>query len=406
MHKQRIACLLPSATDICISLGLAPFIVGVTHECDVDAVREACRISPDNASNTAQEIYILTGDGLTVSSQRSIHDAILKQQEEQGASNMSCSTTQISSLYPVLVSEWKKAQPTIVITQDLCAVCAPSKTEIERIIKDDATNQNVRMISLQPGSLLEVADSFVAVASTCGVLDRGLALKNKFLEEVEQIRSTIRACQQEKDLEAPSVLLLEWLDPPFDGGHWILQMMDYACVRPAVAKTSVKSQEISWESVSKADPDCLLVACCGFDLSRNLQDANEARDRFLPLRAAGNLFACNGDQYFARPGPSILMGTIILAYCAYQNEPDVLHALQKLSFVPPVVPGWAQVKFQTCDIPDIEDAVPANDFMAVHKVASDAGEMTYLDPETGYAVFTEVAHKKRGNCCGSVRWLC
>ena len=211
------------------------------------------------------------------------------------------------------------------------------------------------------------------------------------------------------NIERPtsSLLLLEWLDPPFDGGHWIPEMIIHAGTQTAMPKVVEKSHSISWESINEIDPNVLVVACCGFDLMRNVRDARSANHYFLSLSAysQNNIYAADGNTYFACPGPNLIGGTAILARCAYQDQPAVLKAIDELGAsssgtVLDSCSGWQRVDFEEGDIHDVEDLIK-HDFSSVHDQACTAGELTYVDPETGYSVMTEVAHKKRGSCCGS-----
>ena len=389
----RIACLLPSATDICVALGLESFIVGVTHECNnVEHIR-ACHGDP-------AAVRILTKDGLNVTAQGDIHKAVGDHLERSAAG---CEN--VPSLYPILPSELKKAAPTVVFTQDLCSVCAPSTEDVQKVAAGDCGLKDMTVVSLTPTSLSDVADTFVIIAKACEVLERGHKMRTKFLEEHKALCKAIET-NRDKEQAKPSLLLLEWLDPPFDGGHWILQMMDYACVRPVLPKSTEKSQQLTWTSVVDADPDVVLVACCGFQLERNMQDALAARKHLSTLGAFANnsIYVGDGHRYFACPGPELLGGTAILARCAYQSQPKVLHAIDELSQTGSLLhskTGWQRVDFRMdSDIGDMEDVV-TDDFTTLHKKACAAGEMTYVDPESGYSVFTELAHKKRGVCCGS-----
>lgn len=195
-------------------------------------------------------------------------------------------------------------------------------------------------------------------------------------------------------------------------------MMEYAGVRsPRPKKDTHKAVVIEWEDVYKADPDVVVVGCCGFDLERNVRDTLLKKKQLSKLRA--RIYASNGDWYIAQPAPFLLQGVALLAQCAYQHQPSVLEAISDLGFE---TIGWRavdvkrdeneqqqkqQTKPDTKDnsvLGDMEDIVPNPDhpgFAELHDMACEQGEMTYEDPDTGYAVFTMLAHEKRGKCCGS-----
>lgn len=199
--------------------------------------------------------------------------------------------------------------------------------------------------------------------------------------------------------------------------------MEYACVRTArPGKKTHKALVIEWDDVYAADPDVVVIGCCGFDLERNVADTLAKKEQLQKLRAGqnGRIFASNGDRYIAQPAPFLLQGVALLAQCAYQNEPRVLDAIQKLGYE---TIGWQPVDvtaspnvqntettkkgsltMQKSVLGDMEDMFLDNDnpgFAALHDLACQQGELTYTDPETGYSVFTRLAHEKRGKCCGS-----
>lgn len=389
-QSLRIACLLPSATDICVALGLADKIVGVTHECNVHAVGAAA-----NGSNGSIETLTKDGLGENVVEQGDIHKAIVEQQKQMLP----------ESLYPIDSSAFERAAPTVVLTQDLCSVCAPSTKDVEEIMCAGGEEpMNMTIVSLKPKSLDEVAESFVMVAAACGVPERGRDLRDQFLSDLKQLHQVVES-SRDKTQPKPSLLLLEWLEPAFDGGHWIPEMAKYACAREALPKEVEKSHAVSWSSIEEADPDVLVVACCGFDLQRNLRDTHKARSKFVNLSAfSSSIYAADGNAFFACPGPNLVGGAAILARCAYQQQPQVLQAIDDFSFSSSSVShsndAWERVNFTAGNVDDMEDCV-SHDFSTLHDKACLAGELTYIDPDSGYTVFTELAHKKRGKCCGS-----
>lgn len=390
----RIACLIPSATAICIALGLSERIVGTTHECDRTTLPDSVRI--------------LTNDGLGAHelSQQEIHDQVAKQSQQQESISSS------PWLYALVADEFQAAAPTVVLTQDLCKVCAPSSDSVKAILRLSTTSTEPDVVSLTPESINEIAESFCTVATACGVPERGQALRDDFLRHLKELQ---QAVEQSRDASRPQprMFLLEWLDPPFDGGHWIPEMMEYAGVLAAAANvgkaksTTKKSVVIPWTDVAKADADCLLVACCGFDLERNIQDTLNVRHRLEPLRAVqqGRLYASNGDAYFANPGPNLLIGSVIMALCAHEDQPQVTKAIMKLPFVPVDLRAWQKVNLlqngPTLETKDPAELADIEDFYECHAKACQAGQKSYKDPTTGYNVFTELAHKDRGKCCGS-----
>ncbi|KAI2504767.1 Diphthamide synthase [Fragilaria crotonensis] len=363
-HKNVSAS---GSNDICVELGLT--LVGVTHECDHDD----------------SSILRLTKDGLKPnSSQGEIHDQI------------QTATIQANSLYPVLEDVWKSANPNIVLTQDLCAVCGPTSTDA------CALDKAVQTVSLSPSNLEEVAATFVTVAEACNVRERGQKLKDKFWSQLRLIQAIV---EEIAPLPRPKILLLEWLDPPFDGGHWIPEMIVYAGAVSAIAKKGVKSVSMTWQQVYDSKPDIVIVACCGFDLERNRKDALEyGRTYLTKLDPTTRIYAADGNQFFARPGPKLTGGVAILAQIAY---PGAAASIAALDFAPQRGDGWDRIYLNNNmdddrrrDVPDVED-LGCVLYAQIHKEACLRGEHQYKDPTSGYNVFTEIAHKARGKCCGS-----
>ena len=405
----RIACLLPSATAICLALGLEDHLVGVTHECQGLL-----------SSSSSKNICILTKNGLAdVATQSEIHEAVSS--SASASASASCSIDKIGeipSFYPLLPDQWDLAKPNVIFTQDLCAVCAPTTEDVQKIANNsNNNNEEIIILSLQPTTLHEVADTFVTVAKACQVIERGVAFRDEWWCDLERLQTTIRQYRQQNST-LPKLFLLEWLDPVFDSGHWTYQMMDFACVEMANSNDkrtadNVKSKIIEWQQVYQAEPDVVVVGCCGFDLDRNVQDARAHADQFASLTA--KIFACDGNSYIAQPGPSLLQGVAVLAQCAYHDQPQVLKAIENLQIIPPetgfrLVDVNAHSKTITTNgrpplsvgICDMEDLVPKDGgFTMLHEKACQEGKYTYGDPETGYQVFTELAHKDRGYCCGS-----
>jgi diphthamide synthase (EF-2-diphthine--ammonia ligase)/ABC-type Fe3+-hydroxamate transport system substrate-binding protein len=443
----RIACLIPSATDICVALGLSEFIVGITHECQPPPPPSG------KHDETTNRVRILTSDGVhaAVSSQGDIHAAVQAQSNRVAAESVSSNhgsdnssnlvSSLVPSLYPIVATELAAARPNLVFTQDLCGVCAPASATVqsmlacirssndniialEDVIEEDDT---VEIVSLTPQSLSDVVATFDTIATACGIPEQGKALQATFWASLDSLQQVILS-HSSSHQQPPRMLLLEWLDPPFDAGHWMLDMMERVLVVNAMDQkssesSSRKSRQRTWDQLSAVDPDVVLVACCGFDLERNLVDAQSmATSRLIPAfaRAAHRhtILACHGDAYFANPGPNLVLGTAIMALAAYKDEPTLVQAIRELPFVPTDFVPYLVVDLgsPSTDANTVHLTTPDSnsvheigkeaendieDFDTLHRAACQAGQHSYLDPSTGYSVFTELAHRARGKCCGS-----
>jgi len=414
----RIASLLPSTTDICIALGLQNNVVGITHECDFPLPDDSSKSSPfkhhfvicqaaiqnDPAATIAKKPLTLTVSHIDPSKATQAEiDLAVKTSLHDGL-----------SLYNLNDDALSQAQPDIILTQSLCEVCAVAKDEVDDKVSCRLPPNQCQVLSLEPESLEEVTETFVRIADACGVPERGEELRRSFWEGAERVLLATKKSGIVKTKEAlPKLLFLEWVDPPFNGGHWIPDMVEkWSGCRTATSwvTNTCKSVQLSWQQIYDADPDLVVIACCGFDLKRNEKDALAARELLKPLRAfkQGRIYAADGNLYFARPGPALREGIAILSRCAYDGDKDVVNELEGLGWLPNVGEGWARVVYdqEAVDpsIADMEDLITEKNehtFAKLHEQACAEGKDVYIDPKTGYSVFTEIAHKKRGKCCGS-----
>ena len=310
------------------------------------------------------------------------------------------------SLYNLNDTALTDSKPTVILTQSLCDVCAVAKDEVDTEVMCNFTPGQCKVISLEPETLTEVVDTFVTVADICGVRERGVELHQQFWEDVKKI-SHATSLSTRSESKKPSVLFMEWLNPPFDAGHWICDMLDHSATKSALpsTKNTRKSIQLTWEQIYVSDPDVIMIGCCGFDRKRNEADARASIKKLEPLRAYKNnrIYASDGNLFFARPGPGLREGVAILARCAYDGEVNVVKALEQLPFMPKENVGWSKIDFnkeeeQSSEIPDIEDA---HFYAKLHEEACLAKKDFYIDPNTSYSVYTEFAIKKRGKCCGS-----
>jgi iron complex transport system substrate-binding protein len=324
----RIVSLIPSATDIVCHLGLQDSLVGITHCCDTDGLPASVLVVTEDQINAA------------CTSQTDINDKVNEnaKKAESALSESSPYSQDIPSLYPINIELLRKANPTIIVTQDLCDVCAPSSLAV--YVALEKAGISAKVVLLSPTSLHDVITNMQQVADAVGISERGRLLCDELQSNLTLIETLVREKKRSAEgssVETPSLLLLEWVDPPFCGGHWIQDMAQLVGAKLAIAPNpDGTSRRITWEEVENADPDVVVVACCGFDLERNLKDVSLSKDKFASLRSTkeGNLFAANGDQYFARPSPKLLTGTVIMALCIYndKDEPALVEAIRSLSF--------------------------------------------------------------------------
>lgn len=288
---MRIVSLLPSATEICFALGLCDEVVGVTHECDY----------PAEALTKPKVTSSSTHEGL---SSREIDSLVRSQLQNEG------------SIYTLDANKLEELKPDLILTQQLCTVCAVSVNTVRSVAARLSSRPQVE--SLEPRMMSNVFSTFRRIAWLCGKVEecapRIAALESRYRMVGKLTRG----------LHRPRVVMLEWIDPPFLSGHWIPQIIWKAGGRnpigvgPYGSFFRQPSREIAWEDVLHARPDVLLVAACGFGVERQKQEL-EIIVRKMGLHGsvrettgAPKLFICDGSQYFSRPGPRLVDTTELL----------------------------------------------------------------------------------------------
>lgn len=282
---MRIVSLLPSATDIVASLGLIDCLVGRTHECDWPPEVEG--------------VPVLTRDELNTSSMgtREIHEAI------------ETSVHSGSSIYALDVEALREAKPDLILTQELCEVCAVSYTEVAKAAR--LLDADVRVLSLEPRSIADIFNHIQLVADLTGMTERGERTNAELRGRLEKVAGAVQ------DRPRPTVASLEWIDPLFCAGHWVPEQVEAAGGRELIGVASEHSREVDWSSVVIARPECLLLMPCGHPIDRAEQDLPLLRSRpqwvDVPAVQREQVWAVNGPAYFNRPGPRVVRGVEVLA---------------------------------------------------------------------------------------------
>ena len=294
---MQICSLLPSATEIVFSLGLGQHLVGVTHECDYPP--EAARLPVVTRSNLDSE----------AASSREIH------------THISRSLHSGSSIYHLDQERLASADPGLILTQELCDVCAVAYGEVRRAVRQLEGERTI--LSLEPSKLEGILQTIVQVAQHSGVPERGDAVVAGLRERIERVSE--KASQADSQ---PSVLALEWLDPPMAAGHWVPEMVRLAGGRDGLGQEGSPSFSLSWEAVAGYDPERIVLMPCGFTLKRTLKEARNANwpEEWNGLQAvrSGQVYAVDGSAYFNRPGPRIVDGLEILSEILH---PDIFKRL-------------------------------------------------------------------------------
>jgi iron complex transport system substrate-binding protein len=277
----RICSLLPSATEIVGRLGLADCLVGVSAECNRPS--EVMRLPVVTSSRVDSE-SLASGE----------IDAAVRDAIAEG-----------KALYAIDADLLEGLRPDVIVTQDLCAVCAVSSGDVATLCPTSA-----RVISLDPGTLEEIAQSVESLGRELGEPERGEVVAGEFRAAIDSVK------RQTAGLPRKRVFVAEWLDPPFAAGHWVPEMVAAAGGEEVLGHAGRPSFATTWDEVRRAAPDLIVLAPCGFDEARA---AREAASLELPAAAV----AVDADAYYSRPAPSVADGIRQLAFLLHPNEiPD------------------------------------------------------------------------------------
>ena len=287
---MRIVSLLPSATEIVFALGLGDELVGRTHECDYP---------PE-----AEGVPILTADidAEPGASNRRIHDRI--QARLHGG----------SAIYRLDAEALAAAEPDLVLTQELCEVCAVGYRQVTDAVR--RIDGEIAVVSLEPTSVEGVLNTINTVGAMADAEDEAVGLVEILRERLGAIENRVL---ERRLAGAPPrrVVCLEWLDPPFASGHWVPEQVRRAGGWELLGREGLRSTETTWEAVRDVDPEQLLLMPCGFDApGARAAWARASKPAWIEdLRAIrdGEVFALDGSAYFSRPGPRVIDGIGLLA---------------------------------------------------------------------------------------------
>jgi iron complex transport system substrate-binding protein len=278
---MRICSLLPSATEMIVQLGLIDSLVGVSEECGWPSevvgkpIVTAAKINPSTLSNLEID--------------EAVRNSLLA-----GA-----------SLYSVDADLIQALEPDLIITQDLCAVCAVSSGELANACPAGAT-----MLSLDPRTLAEVADSVRILARAVDRVDRGEQIVAQMWETIDSAAAEVRGVPPKR------VFFAEWIEPPFSAGHWLPEMIELAGGIDVLGNAGQPSRPTTWAAVSAAAPELIIIAPCGFDA-----DAAATRAGGIPFPCPA--VAVDADSYYSRPAPRLASGVAQLAHLLHpESAPD------------------------------------------------------------------------------------
>jgi iron complex transport system substrate-binding protein len=306
LEFEKIISLLPSATEILFELGLEDRLMGVTHECTY----------PPGALNKPKII------------QPSFDVKNLDSSEiDKKIKEMSYNDQPIFALNSEKI---KDISPDLIISQDICEVCAPFKREVKQIYSFlDYTPRN---ISLNPESITDIFNSITMIGKEVGNLGKALKLVQELTKRIECIEQEIKRSILAYGIKKQKIVCLEWVSPFYVAGHWIPEMVEIAGGINGIAKPADSSRLISLAEIMEFDPDKIIFMPCGFDMDRTGKEVmvlNNAKN-WNSLRAVKmkEVYLVDASSYFSKPSPRIIIGLEVLAKIIY---PDLFYGLR----VPP-----------------------------------------------------------------------
>jgi len=290
---MRIVSLLPSATEILFAIGAGDQLVGVTHECDFPP--------------QARALPKLTASALPASGDAAEIDRHVKEALHHG-----------SSLYKLDTRLLDELRPDLIVTQELCAVCAVSYDVVTDAVRRSCAD--ARVVSLEPSSIEDVLTTIRMLGAITRSEAGAASLIEKLRARLHDVRSRV------EHLPRPSALVLEWTDPPMSAGHWTPGLVEIAGGVSILDNPGRNSVALAWDAIARSNPDVVIVAPCGFGMEATSRavSALDAVPQWTNLRAVreGNVVAIDGNQYVNRPGPRLIETAELFAVALHPELRD------------------------------------------------------------------------------------
>ena len=285
----RIVSFLPAGTEIVHALGAGAELVGRSHECDFPAAVKDLPV----VSRPALKLDNTSPGDI---------DRAVAERMETGA-----------SMYEIDEVLLRELRPDVIITQNLCRVCAPSGNELSRAVKDFDVVPEI--LFLTPRNVAEVEENILAVGKAIGREREAESLVRSNRERIAQVAESVA------DVPRRKVVFLEWTDPLFCGGHWVPEMVAMAGGDDPLGRAGEDSVRMTWDDVAAVSPGAIIVSPCGYGLDESTELA-----RSVPRELNARVYAVDANAYFARPGPRIAEGVELLAHLFHPNRVVWPHA--------------------------------------------------------------------------------
>ncbi len=287
MNAQRIVSFLPSATEMLCALGLEDQLVGITHECDYPS------------SVKGKPVVVSSAVPVETMTQMEIDRAVAERLQNG------------LSVYQVDEKLLQDIAPDLIVTQDLCQVCAPSGNEVTQAL--NLLPKRPQILWLTPKSLQQINDNLREIGEATGHLKQAeelIAAGDARIKRIAAITGQLPV--------RPRVFCMEWIDPIYCSGHWVPEMVKIAGGVDELSRQGADSVRVAWEDVLKWAPEVLIIMPCGCNLAKVVELAPQlfARPGWFDLPAVrkGKVYAADANSYFARPGPRVVDGAEMLAH--------------------------------------------------------------------------------------------
>ncbi|MDW7994910.1 MAG: ABC transporter substrate-binding protein [Gemmatales bacterium] len=306
---MRIVSLLASATETVYALGMGQFLVGRSHECDF----------PEEV----QRLPVLTRPRINVNGSSRAIDEEVRALWHLG-----------EPIYWIDEDLLRALEPTVILTQDHCEVCAVSLSDVERALASwcrfspDSTSSRrsangqpapaPTIVTLKPHCLADVWQGMLAIGRALDAEEKAQRVVAHLQQRLEELK-----CRLPKASRPPTVLCLEWLDPVMNAGNWMPELVQLAGGVSLLDQPGQPSHYLNWEAVIESDPEVIIIICCGWDVARSRAEIGclERRSGWWRLRAVRNrrVYVADGCQYFNRPGPRLIDSAYFLAEMLYPD---------------------------------------------------------------------------------------
>jgi iron complex transport system substrate-binding protein len=284
---MRIASLVPSSTEMLFALGLGDQTIGVTHECDFPPA--------------AAELPRLTATSMPAGLSAGEIDAAVKRIVGEG-----------KPLYSLDEERLAELAPDLIVTQAVCEVCAVSPEDVAKVVARLPGPPPV-VLQQDPSSLAEVLADLSRLGEATGVEDHAATVRAGLEERLAAARAAVAGA------DTPRVVTLEWLDPPYVGGHWVPEMIEAAGGVDVAGPRGAKSPEVAWERLAELRPDVVVVMPCGMYAEDSRAEAERHHERIASL-GAPRVFAVDAASTFSRPGPRLVDGVELLAHLLHPDR--------------------------------------------------------------------------------------